>query len=219
MRNSLFAILILALVSFAQAGPFGLKNGMTVDEIIKAGFKVDKKKYESLTGRQWSFLQGVDNLEKLKSDKSRPNEEYELYSTIVVNSKYPNTLFYLGISKLVGLTNVGCYKFVGINKPISNESLKILFQDYCEKIENKYKTKPVTTNIKARYILYPFVNNIQEIIISHKEFEYSKSVPKKYIRVFYKFLAHDLHYKKKMAALDKKEKEEIKDLLPKEEDL
>ena len=39
MINSLFAILTLTLVSFAQAGPFGLKSGMTADEILKAGFK------------------------------------------------------------------------------------------------------------------------------------------------------------------------------------
>ena len=89
-RLTSYMVILLALVSFAQAGPFGLKGGMTADEILKAGFKTNEWKAGQIAGHPiTSSLDPPDhNLEGLQSGKGKPDPRFVEVSAI--HDKYPN---------------------------------------------------------------------------------------------------------------------------------
>jgi len=234
MEKILFVIASLALVSFAQAGPFGLKNGMTVDEIIEAGFKADNAKLVSIRGEVLS----ASERERISIHNQNPKKlDYDPVSLIytangLTNHKYPNMIFDFSLSKFAGLTELRVYTFGENKNTLSNASLKKLFQIYSEKLEKKYKTKPSKGVNKSKfnpitniYRIDPPVNDVWQIwlrsnvrdILKYKNVD-DRTI-RRYVSIDYDFVASKLHYQNLKANLEKEQKEEIKGLIPKEEDL
>ena len=58
-------------MSVAQAGPFGLESGMTINEIFDAGFEFDKEKVESIQGEKLydGFWEDYHSAKKIVFDR------------------------------------------------------------------------------------------------------------------------------------------------------
>ena len=230
MRNSLFVILTLALVSFAQAGPFGLKSGMTVEEIIKAGFKTDEKKCHQLTGEKGK-LPEKHILENIVYKKIKLSKDHLFFA--LINEKYPNSMFHFTINEYVGLTKLNVYVYCD-----DSELLDALYEKYKERIEKKYNNKfSEILGVKkyasrSLYLKEPNDYNLKNIGIKKLEYE----IPKKnrldsrthtaLLDIRYMFKSWDsafemerLAFQKELEDRKKKREKKVKDLLPKEEDL
>ena len=235
VKNVFLILVSLAFMSVAQAGPFGLKNGMTVDEIIEAGFKRDWDKYDSITGRNWSG--GVGNLfhPNLKRGIEAYPEPEEGYWHLqsLINDKHPNMVFGFYISKSYGLMNFNINIHGKNKKNLTNDDLDKKFSLYKEALEKKYKTvfkkrneyiDKITTNF-SRCDLDSPVNEISSIYLSTTK---SELLPKNrgdtrthevYLTLGYGFVSYQAHLKDMKSKDELKQKEKIKELSPKEEDL
>ena len=235
VKNVFLILVSLAFVSFAQAGPFGLKNGMTVDEIIEAGFEINIKKCESISGSK--YLGGRNPNQGLKELESKyynfdSTNDFSYTASEVTNAKHPNIVFQITMSKFTGLIRAYCKIHNKKDEAITDEAFKRLYQVYSEKLAKKYKTKygPIKSNpdwvIKYRQCnVDPPVNGVTRINLTanvypiHETNRMDERTFEKFIGIGYYFSANELHVQKTKAALEKKQQEQLKNLIPKEEDL
>ena len=223
MRNSLFVILTLALVSLAQAGPFGLENGMTPEEIFKAGFKTDEKKCHEISG-ETGKLKEFQILENILSKKIKLSKDHSFSS--LINDKYPNSIFVLNINEDFGLTYFSVYVHCDDIK-----LLDALYEKYKESIGRKYNNKfsKLSGNMKIATsflkLKQPNEYNLNEIVIQKINGEIPRIQRFDSRTLFialhlgYEFTNRDLAFEMKQEARKREIEEKIKDLLPKEEDL
>ena len=133
-RLTSYIVILLALVTFAQAGPFGLSGGMTFQEIIKAGFKSD---YESIrkisnTSFRSKFLFKLENFK----DNVSPFSESSWRRTKVVHKDHPNKFFDITVRKDTGLS-----QFLVVIPLKDKLSVDFLADEYTKKIHSKYGGK------------------------------------------------------------------------------
>ena len=226
-RLTSYIVILLALVSFAQAGPFGLKNGMTVDEIIEAGFESNFEKISKINDFFGRPSVPYKTLAEIKDGKS-PRYGKSYYDTYTVNKKHPKKYFNLMIDPDFGLIYVGIRMH-----PVDLPSLNILADEYTKKIAEKYGGKIRTEKYEATYnfqnnhiatsfpaklsTLKPLVTDqIRDIKVTkqyHTEWKFFK------LGINYYFVNFNLWLERRRLDKEKEKQEKIKDLLPKEEDL
>ena len=218
-----YMVILLALVSFAQAGPFGLKNGMTVDEIIDAGFETSWEGMRKIRG-PIGEEDAQNTLENIKDNKTKLKEIYGY----TAHKDYPNNYFVLKVDNEFGLTQLSIYTFVADEK-----ALDLLYEDYHKKIKLKYKNK-IHSSWKSDQIQFysigfgyraPYPNDIVSINLSGeptKEIVDKKNgnhLLKSHISLRYQFSNSILSANRNKKEKNNKQLEAIKNLLPKEEDL
>ena len=224
-RLTSYIIILLALVSFAQAGPFGLKNGMTVDEIIEAGFESDWQqvlKLDRKAGISYTVPYSVKLTDILTG---KPKTLFNRYVTFVLNKKHKQKYFELLIDKEFGLTEFGIFMM-----PEDKASLDNLADDYKKKIASKYQGKITQlvrenekpymkrgVNMFAMDIIKPKESDIILEIYVQREFNKSDNFFRLSLR--YIFPNADLWDKRQSKIREKEKQEKLKDLLPKDEDL
>ena len=226
----LYVFLIsVALISFAQAGPFGLKSGMTIDEIIDAGFEFDKEKAESITGIKITDPKDSQKLKSLKERKIKYDDNLEVEIYNLTNTKHPNMVFYMGMSKLVGLTDFAVSIYGENKKTLSTGAAKKLCDSYKETLKKSYGVPFDYDDIYGLALsgwLGRFktpVKQVSGISLFAYDFEIDEPADTRtrevHVAINYSFVAYDEHKAKLKLFEEKKLQEEIKNLTPNEDDL
>ena len=222
-------LISVALISFAQAGPFGLKSGMTIDEIIDAGFEFDKEKAESITGIKITDPKDSQKLKSLKEGKIKYDDKLEVWIYNLTNTKYPNMVFFMLMSKLVGLTDFAVSIHGENKKTLSTGAAKKLCDSYKETLKKSYGV-PFDHNLNNGLALSGWygrfktpVRQVSHISLYAYDFEIDEPADTRTrdvnVAINYMFVASDLHEEKLKLFEEKKLQEEIKNLTPNEDDL
>ena len=216
-------------MSVAHAGPFSLKSGMTVDEIIDAGFEFDKEKAESITGSKITDPKYLIRLKDLKDEKIEYDDELRVWIYRLTNTKYPNLVFNMTISKLVGLSSLGVQVHGKNKKTLSTEAAKKLCDSYKEALKKSYNATFEYEDLNGLVLsgwIGEFKTPVKEILkigVSALKIPISDPADTRTTQVFvfisYDFVASDLHEEKLKLFEEKKLQEEIKNLTPNEDDL